>query len=480
MAFLNFSAMFQGLAQGTEALGKTEASKEEQQSRQEAEDRRQQASQAFQDNLRRFELKSNADLQNQLEDKRIGEQQARDVITDKHWTAESSDRAAALASQERHQTAMEGVAAQNAASLEAERKSNADFRKSQEDRLTAQIAAAEAAAKRGDATTAAKIADDMTIVPRYNYTKAEAEVAALQKAGKEPNDPELMDAKITQQRSLNELNKVEKRAQGFRDEAAKKIGYGDDAAKPADTAAPKPAGTTPLVQPDGAASPTATPTAAPAAAAPGATPLSAPAAALPTPGAPLPGLGNNAPPADPLASLSPEQAAAVKGLVAKGQATQADALAWVKSDKATPDAIKRASGLATPATATTAGVPAAPATTQPTSFLQPTGQAGAAPPADAAATPPSAAVAPPPTAPAAAAAPAGPDPAQLDAMSAKLNQTEEGKAVLTTLERLGEASETGSSTVAKKMRRAAEIQLQQIFPGQNVDALINHILQQNS
>lgn len=460
---LNFSAMFQGLAEGTGQFAKMQESREEQEKREAAQSARDQANQAFQENLKRFEVKTSHDTQVELEGMRTAAEGHRlDVETD--WHKDTVDREKARdEATAKYQMRSLDIQAQSKASQEDERKANAEWRRQQTD-------AAAAAMTRGDANAAVSIAQKLEETPKNDYLRAQQNLDVLVKAGKGPGDQEYDDAQLGVRNAQKEVRNAEKVTLPIYEQARKAIGYGTQPAAGA-TGAPG-AAPAPLVSPTGQATPTPTP--APAGAA------VTPPTGLPSTG--LPGLGGGpaaapAASADPLAGLPPDQAAAVKGLVSKGQATQADALAWVKSDKATPDAIKRAAGMAT----TAGGAPPAPPTTQVQSFANPaTGQANVPTPGLGVGPPPpgaAPAAAPPPPAAAPATQQAAVDPAQLDAMAAKLQTSEAGKAVMSTLARLNEAK---STVVSEKIRRTAEIQLQQMFPGQDVNALIDHILQQNS
>jgi len=450
------SAMFQGLSQGLEGFAKISNERDMQDKRIAADSAREAANQAFHENLARFQAQSSRDTSVELEGMRIGEQQARDKITDEHYKSETErqtnrDIAADKDRDANRQIAREGleINRENKKSLDEDRAAQKELRKQQAD-------AAAAAMTRGDAAAAVKIADDAVSVPAMNLRSAQTEYEALVKAGKEPDSPEMMDAKIALQRAKNAVNEAEKFAKPIRDKALKDINY-DQAGKPA---APAPATPAPFAKPSGEA------TAAPSAAA-------APPVAAPAP------------------DVTAEERTAYKQRLMADKGLS-DAVAQDYANQAPATAVKKL--LSAPAPSAAGGAPAAPPTTQTQSFLQPTGQAagpptpglGGGPSPNAVGTPPPATASTPPAAapplpgaapPQAAAAPGGDEASKFESMAANLEKSPSGQAVVTTINRLADAKQ---GPVADKMRRAAEIQLEQMFPGQDSKGLIDYILDQNA
>jgi hypothetical protein len=222
-------------------------------------------------------------------------------------------------------------------------------------------------------------------------------------------------------------------------------------------------------------------------------------------------LGYGPKPPDPFETLSPDRRAWADRQAQATPGKSREEIAKAAQDPSlTPDMIKKAVTtptpapaaadaapappplLAKPAPAAPAPAPAAPGATS-TSFVSPTGVADPnAPPtptamdpnaaqvASTTSPPPDAAIAPSGTAiaaPDAAAAPPDDQTSKWEQTAQELPQSPDGQGVLATLSRLADAKQ---GPVADKMRRAAEIQLDNQYPDQDNGGFIDYFLDQNS
>jgi hypothetical protein len=467
------SAMFLGLSQGLSEFAKMSAGEDARKATQQHDDARLAAEQAFQQNMARF----SQEHQDKREDTRQAHEDARtkqQTDTQAAWhAADVTERGQFHADEETHRKAQEAlqargleINAESKASLEEQRKQHAEEYKQQ-------VEASKAAMARGDAATALKMADDMMATPRMNYAKALEEYKAATKNGIDPDSQEQKDALNNLNNAKSDVATAEKAIAPIREKALKAVGYGSDSATqtPGSEASAKDlmkqandklkAGADPDqtlawlkdqmskqgMQPSGGAS-------------------------------------------DPLSTLSPDQQAAAKSVMSARGLSPQQAADWAKS--APPEALQKAQSLAPPATSAT----------QPTdgSFIPPdstqaaapaVAQAPATPDQTAAPQPPSVAEATPPPGPMTANAneaqglpaqtgtTADDKSAQFQQIAQQLGQSPEGQGVQATLDRLAEAKD---GPVADKMRRTAQIQLEQNFgvDSDTSSGFIDYSLDQNA
>lgn len=411
------AAMFQGLAQGLGEFAKMRQRSDIEDKRLGAESAREAANNAFRMNLERFHTQASADLQRELETGRNAREERQAGVQEQHWQQMAEHQKRQDENTERHQRTAEELQGR-ALDIQAENKKSLEAdRKAQEELRKKQTEAANAAMTRGDAATALKIADDALQAPKYNFMKAQAEFDAVAKTHG-PDDPEYKKAKQILDTDKAIYNQTNQQMAPLRAKALKDIGYGDA------------------------------------------------------------GASTDAPEKDPMAGARDAYAKTLIGGTLNGKTIDAAAAADIAA-KAPPAVLQKFAPAAPQAKATTTDTGGG-------DFLAPTGEAA---PQVAAATPPStmaitpdAAVTPPPDAtsppPAAAAQTAQADPAaQYGQMAEQIKSDPESQGVITTLNRLAEAPQ---GPVADKMRRAAQIQLEQQFPDQDSNGFIDYYLDQNA
>ena len=488
MASLNFSAMFQGLAEGTGQLAKMEVSKEDQAAKEAADERRQLANQAFQDNLARLGREHDVEMAGIRE---TGENTRHAETIGLQKTEAEARRA--------HETAMEGFESKRVGyegqrvGLEGERikaetaraEAAAGEKGSLERKHDAEVQAMKDKTTYENARTVATVSHEAITTARTNADGARKNLADARAKG----DEEMVKVATDQyEAAKGKLDAAESFHGPILQDAMEKLsgrvkpGSGvDETGAPATTGTPAKEGgkhaTVEDVESMGKGKPDVF-----------ANPKTGVAGGATT---------STSSSADPFAALPPDKAAAAKAVMQKNGVSAEDAIHWATNPATKPEAIQRAAGMNP--TAAAAGVPAAPPTTgagtpPPQSFANPaTGQASApqpalpglgggpapaaAAPSPGAAAPPAAAAAPPQGQPGQPGQADAGDTSKFDAMAAQLQQSEMGKSALTTIASL---AETKGGPQADKKRRTAEIQLQQMFPGQDVGSFIDYIIDKNA
>jgi hypothetical protein len=442
--------MFLGISEGLSDFGKAMQQSDIENKRLGAESAREAANQAFHMNLARF----TAGEEGKRQEATLGAQE--------RWhTQETTERAQEHAEQikERAQEHSEQIKERQAETAERGRETDARLaetkqrdaereqnraeldnqRKEHAELFKQQVEASKAAMQRGDSAEAERIAKEMVDTPRALYSGAVKEVDAMRKApGFDPDSNEYKNAVSDMQTAKKSLTDAETASAALRAKALQGINYGD-----------KPAADDPIAK----------------------------------------------------ANLNPDQQAYAKKARDAGASAE-DAIRAAKN--APPDVLQKY--ISTPAPP--AGAATAPATTPAAkagAFLQQDGTAAppspdgsaaprqlvaanaapddsAAPPADAST--PDQSQAPPPGANAVVQAGAPDqgqdqtqDPSQrYEEMSDQMSQDPQGQGILATLGRLSTAQ---SGPVADKMRRTAEIQIEQQYPDDDANGFIDHFLDQN-
>jgi hypothetical protein len=430
------SQMFAGLSEGLADFAKLKQGSDLEESRLKHDDARTAADHAFQDNLARFHVKAQEEHDVRVEGAADEREKTRAGVESQHWNdmkshQEAQDKIAADREKREgaYQSESLNIQRENKKNLEEDRNAQKELRKQQTD-------AAAAAMVRGDAAAADKIATDMVATPKQNMYKAQTGFDAIVKAGIDPSSQQYKDAQLELNTAKSNLESAERDAAPIRKKALDAIGYGDKPSAPADPLASLPPDRQEWAKRQMAANP----------------------------------------------SLTPEKAAEKAKDPALTQALIDKVISQPAPTTKPPQAFAGDTGMANvgemqtqPETGQTAVVSGGPSqyTTQ--------GPEMTGPPA------PDAAAAPPPSsdnttaaaaAPPAQAAPAAPDPAaQFEGMAQSINNTPEGQGIVTTLSRLAESKE---GPVADKMRRAAEIQLQEQYPDQDANGFIDYFLNQNA
>jgi hypothetical protein len=150
---LNFSAMFQGLAEGTGQFAKMRESREDQERRDAAQSARDQANQAFQENMQRFQLKEHKDLALELDTKASERQSAHDLLEKERYDADRLEKGEARKADVAHQTFLEGQSSAQTKMAQTAAEERAAEHKASAAKAEAQATKAEADVKAGEAKT---------------------------------------------------------------------------------------------------------------------------------------------------------------------------------------------------------------------------------------------------------------------------------------------------------------------------------------
>jgi hypothetical protein len=456
------SAMFLGLSQGLSEFAKMSAGEDARKATQQHDDARQAAEQAFQQNMARF----SQEHQDKREDTRQAGENARAADTAKvnstHWDQEHADKQAADARMGKYQDAEIGIrqaAEKNAAAreknLEGDRDAQTKLREAQAGKAQNEI-------ESGNAKVAISTIEESLKTPRLAVEDARKRLDAMKSTG---TDDQLTAAQKDYDAAKGALSKAEDSFTPLRDKAMKALGYSKpDPSLTSDEFAPGKPGAKDLVgDAEDALS-----------------------------GRSKAGMQPSGGASDPLSTLSPDrQAWARRAMQVEGKsAADAAAEAAKQSDaviqrgnsmppaKATTSQAQSPDGSFIPPDSTQAAAPAitqAPAATDQTAAPQPPSVAEATPPPG------------PMTAnaneaqglPAQTGTTADDKSAQFQQIAQQLGQSPEGQGVQATLDRLAEAKD---GPVADKMRRAAQIQLEQNFgvDSDTSSGFIDYSLDQNA